>query len=94
MNKTVEMLNRAFKADKDAMFLLTINRVQCNLELATDPDIQAEHNRTTGTLSVGALGLINGVLAANGLPLVAAMFEDTGEGYSKMIGFCEYEANP
>jgi hypothetical protein len=42
--------------------------------------------------SVGALGLLNGVLGALGLPLIASMWSDPvdADGHPKLLGFCEY----
>lgn len=42
---------------------------------------------------VGALGLINAVLAANGLPLIAVKFApiEGSPGENSVVGFCEYK---
>ncbi len=91
---TVEALNIAFKADPNAIHSLICNRVPCNQFLADDKYVQVEAPPVLadGNFQVGALGLINAVLAANGLPLVAVKFSDKDtDGRSKILGFCEYE---
>jgi hypothetical protein len=90
----VEALNMAFKADPNAIHSLMCNRVPCNQFLADDQFVQVDAPPVLpdGNFQVGALGLVNAVLAANGLPLVAAKFSDEkdSEGRSKLLGFCEY----
>jgi hypothetical protein len=90
----VEALNMAFKVDPNAIHSLMCNRVPCNQFLADDQFVQVDVSPVLpdGNFQVGALGLVNAVLAANGLPLVAAKFSDErdSEGRSKLLGFCEY----
>lgn len=91
---TVKALQEAFLADPNAIHALMVNRVPCNQKLADDPFVVVDQPPVlqSGNWQVGALGLINAVLAANGLPLVASEFSkecDEG-GRHKMIGFCEY----
>ncbi len=94
MSKAVDCLNTAFQADPNAIHALIVNRVPCNKALADHPDvvvdnppvIEGEH------YSVGALGLVNGILTANGLPRIGAKFEpmpSDHEGRFKIVGFCE-----
>lgn len=91
---TAEVLNMAFKADPNAMHALICNRVPCNRSLADDPFVQVDESPVLpdGNFQVGALGLVNAVLAANDLPRVAAKFSDEkdSEGRAKFLGFCEY----
>lgn len=90
----VECLNKAFEADPNAINALMINRVPCNLEFAHHPLIPVDESRVLnpGLFQVGALGLVNGVLAAHGLPLVAAKWDDTpdAEGRHRLLGFTEF----
>lgn len=92
---TVDCLNAAFAADPNAIHALLLNRVPCNQSLADDPYILVDAAQTlpAGFFQVGALGLVNGVLAANGLPLVAVQFSESVdiEGRHKILGFCRYE---
>lgn len=92
---TVEALNIAFQADPNAIHSLICNRVPCNQFLADDQFVVVDTPPVLpeGNFQVGALGLINAVLAANDLPLVAAKFSDekNSEGQSKLLGFCEYD---
>lgn len=93
MSISVEVLQRAFDADPNAIHALVVNRVPCNQSLADDPYAVVEAARVLPQThwQVGALGLVNAVLAANGLPLVAAKFSEPAEdGSRQMAGFCEY----
>jgi len=91
---TIDALNAAFRADPNAIHALMCNRVPCNQFLADDKFVQVDESPVLpdGHFQVGALGLVNAVLAANGLPLVAAKFWDArdAEGRAMLIGFCEY----
>jgi hypothetical protein len=91
---TVEALNAAFAADPNAIHALMVNRVPCNQALADDPFVQVDIPPVLapGNFQVGAIGLINGVLAANGLPLVAHKWSDEldNDGRPRLVGFCEY----
>lgn len=88
------MLNAAFAADPDAIRSLMVNRVPCNKVLAEDPFVQVDEDKQLHGehFSVGAIGLVNAVLAANELPLVAGMWEMNESGPNKFVGFCNYVA--
>jgi hypothetical protein len=92
----VDALNAAFAADPNAIHALLCNRVPCNTELADDPHVVCEPTPPLGdtkeTYHVGALGLINAVLTASGLPRVAAKYSDTADEYGRaaLLGFVEY----
>ena len=101
--ETIELLNNAFNSDRNAILALMTNKVPCNRELADDPYIvvssvpvlDGSFNEVSEDclFQVGCLGLINGILAANNLPLVAMKFEESEvEGRNKMVGFCKYES--
>lgn len=94
MSKTVEALQLAFIADPNAIHALIVNRVPCNQFLADDPFVVVYQSLMlpAGNWQVGAIGLVNAVLAANGLPLVAYKFSDekNADGRSQLLGFCEY----
>jgi hypothetical protein len=93
-NKTVEILNEAFAKDPNAIHALMANRYPCNRALADDPYIQVDKIPVIDGehFQVGALGLINGILAANGMPLVASKWstDKDDESRPKLEGFCEY----
>lgn len=91
--KTIDMLNNAFKSDPNAVHALIFNRIPCNRALANDPCVnvdlalvlEQEH------FQVSCLGLINGIMRANNMPLIAAKFsEKNKDGRSMFLGFCEY----
>ncbi len=92
---TLECLDRAFAADPNAMYALINNRIPCNDELADDPHIFVDPARVLpGSLcSVGMMGVLNGVLAANKLPLVGWQFAVNGERRT-LVGFTRWTPEP
>jgi hypothetical protein len=87
-----QCLQSAFQADQLAMYALSVNRVPCNQSLADHPQIIVDATPTLqpGMFSVGAIGLINGVLHAAGINWLAAIKfsdEQDGDGRRKIIGF-------
>lgn len=96
MSPAAQALDEAFRRDPEAIHAMISNRVPCNTALANDPFVVVEENQVLRSsavphYTVGALGLINGVLAAAGLPLVASNWSDPNEhGVCKLIGFCDY----
>jgi len=94
LSKTVECLNSAFAADPNAIHALVVNRVPCNQALADHPHVVVDNPPVIEGqhFSVGALGLVNGILTANGLPRIGVKFEpmpSDQEGRFKIVGFCE-----
>jgi hypothetical protein len=67
----VAVLNQMLRADPGATHALIANRIPCNATLAAHPAVQVE---ARGDLfSVGMLGVLNGVAAAeDGLVVVVA----------------------
>ena len=93
--KAIEALNQAYRADPNAIHSLMCNSVPCNQDLADDPNIIVSDNPidTTNNFRVSALGLINGIFKANGLPFIAMKWAETDitnkfERY--FVGFCVY----
>lgn len=94
LRPTLDCLNAAFANDPSAIHALIVNRVPCNQALVDHPFIIVEASPVLANKNyqVGALGLINGILTANGLPRVAVMFQDVpGEEQKRIVGFCEYK---
>lgn len=90
----VRVLNRAWAADQAAIHALVCNHVPCNQALADDPTIVVDPNHfMPGRATLGAIGLLNGVLAEAGMPLVALKWSDErdAEGRATLLGFCEYQ---
>ncbi len=89
---TVDCLNSALKADPAAIAALIANRIPCNNALADHPFVLVEEAKLLppGQAVVGAIGLLNGVLAANGLPVVAWVTSDCG-GRKLLTGFTAYK---
>jgi hypothetical protein len=71
VKKTIRILNRALKADHNAVNALMCARVRCNEELADDPTIQVSASN-----EVGLLGFINGLFGsdAEGLGTIAGVW--------------------
>lgn len=91
--KTIDMLNNAFKSDPNAIWSLTVNRIPCNKALADDPYIGVDTCPIIEceNFQVGFLGLINGIMRVNDMPLIAIKFSEKNEdGRSIFLGFCEY----
>ncbi len=90
----IQCLNLAFDADPNAIQSLVANRVPCNQFLADDRFVQVGECQVLNGqhYQVGALGLVNAVLAAEGLPMVASMWGEPDEnGRRKLTGFCQYK---
>lgn len=90
---TVDCLNAAYNSDPNAIHALMVNRVPCNIDLAIDdPYVQCHRNKALPEMefTVDALGLINAVLSANGLPKVAMTWKEIDNG-KMFCGFRECE---
>jgi len=62
VDRAITVLNRALRADRDAMTRLVVtNRVMCNQALADDETIQVTDRGGDG-FEVGLLGMVNGIL--------------------------------
>lgn len=60
-----ELLQTAFEADPAAMHALVCNRVPCNVQLAEHPHVIVDASPVlAATQTVGAIGLLNGLLLA------------------------------
>jgi hypothetical protein len=94
LSKTAECLNSAFAADPNAIHALIVNRVPCNQALVDHPQIYVDMLTVVDSSLAQAtlLGVLNGVLVANGLPRVATKWstEADEEGRRKLLGFCDY----
>lgn len=92
IEKVVAALNGAFAADPGAMRALVINHVPCNMGLVNDPYVICEEDRNLAGdhFTVGMLGVINGVLAAAGMTLVAAKWDMREDGPNIFAGFIAY----
>ncbi len=95
--RVLDCLNSAFKVDPLAIHWLMANRMPCNKSLANHTHIQCRlHNIDGECYTTSALGILNGVLAAAGLPLVAEKYVplDDDSGTYKPVGFYKYEQPP
>ena len=88
---SAKVLNDAYARDPAAIHALLCNRVPCNASLVDDPHVVCEHNGVTSQahFTVGMLGVINGILTANGLPEVAAQWAISGDSRT-LLGFVDY----
>jgi hypothetical protein len=94
MSRASEVLQAAFESDPNAMHALVVNRYPCNQALADDPFVIVDVPPVLGGthFQVGMLGVLNGVLVANGLPKVAVKWsnERDEDGQCMVLGFCDY----
>ena len=77
MSKTLEVLNSAFAVDPNAILCLCINSVPCNQALADHPEVVVQQAATVDGLHLNTLGLLNGILVANGQPMVQFLLLST-----------------
>ncbi len=91
--EVIRVLNQAFQKDKNAVHTLITNSVACNEQLADDEYVVVRKVEPLegDFYQATTIGLMNGVLSALGLPLVAVKFsEPDNNGFSKVLGFTEY----
>ena len=90
IQSVIDSLNIAFEADPIAIRALLVNVVPCNDVLAAHSTVIC--NRLEEGYTVGCLGILNGVLGALSLPLVASKWSDEVDslGRRRLLGFCEY----
>ena len=82
----LECLRSAHTADPTAIaYLMSGVRIGCTDSLADHPHVVVG-DRSVGGPDVGALGVLNGCLAAAGICKVAAVVDDDG----KLTGFCSF----
>jgi len=91
--RTVDVLNEAYKRDPVAVLSLIRIMIPCNEKLADDPYIMVNEDKVLGGYTVGILGFVNGVLGALDIDLVVTKWSDEvdEEGRRKFLGFCVYE---
>lgn len=91
-NPTVELLNRILKYDAGATTcLLTQTYVPCNVLIVEDEHVITHPmpcEAKPEQFMLGVLGLLNGILVANGLPMVASKWSD--DCPPRLLGFQEY----
>lgn len=92
---SAQVLNEAYARDPAAIHALLCNHVPCNAALVDDPHVACLPNGVTpqAHFTVGMLGVINGILAANGLPEVAAQWA-VGCDNRALLGFVDYTPPP
>jgi hypothetical protein len=91
VDPVIASLNDAFERDPAAIHALLCNRVPCNGALGDHPHVVCERSLSVpGTVTVGAFGLVNGVLLALDLAPVAIKWSDDvdAEGRYRLLGFC------
>lgn len=79
----VDVLNRAFKADPDALQSLVFSRVNCNDTLAKDPTICVYGDNE---YTVGLVGILNGICTElTGEKIAVATDEFKVKGFVKYV---------
>jgi hypothetical protein len=92
--KVVDSFNEAFKHQPAALRALLFNRVPCWFPPEDKSTLVLDSIDPDGTQWLGALGLVNGVLEALGLPRMAARWSPVPgdcKGKYSMTGFQVYE---
>ena len=86
----LKVLNDAFDADPDAIRALILHRVPCNRALADHPTVQVNQDTDDLTFSVGAIGLLNGVVEKFTGKKVAILVDGVPV---KILGFVEWKVD-
>ena len=96
LQKVLDLLNGAFKADPAAIHALVCNHVPCNSGIADHPTIQVSVNKVTdGTeyFHVGTLGIVNGIIDELTGRRICVMFSEPDPTTKRctMLGFKEFK---
>lgn len=83
----VNLLNEMYAADKVATYCLMCNHVPANRELLNHPSIVVDSFPTEEFITVGLLGVINGILAIDGDIVEMVFKESSTDGPRPLIGF-------
>jgi len=89
IDTVINVLNRALKADPGAVREVFAHRTPCNKDLAHDPTVQVLQC-CDGDLTVGALGLINGIVEEMTGERVVAIYDDVGGNGFELVRFEVY----
>ncbi len=81
IQKTIEVLNRALRADPEAITKLFSMRVLVNLELALDETIQVKEGKGEEFTTLSMIGLLNGIFGIDelGWGALRAVWDEDGE---------------
>ena len=93
LDAATECLNSAYKADPAAMHSILCNIIPCNQALADHPFVLVQSCRMFNGRTLSVIGLLNGVLNAMGLPLIASHYQPDPEDPSRyeLVGFMKYD---
>lgn len=93
LNPTVKLLNEALSLDPSSISSIFGYKVSCNEGISDHPLIQVSSDPNSDKSDlVTALGLINGILLANNLPMIMMTLSENTDGVSnKIISFSEYQ---
>lgn len=89
VNAVLDSLNEAFKNDRTAMEFILSYRVSTRLDDNDKSTMVIGSDPTAGSNTLSALGVINGVLLAAGLPRIAVICNGLYD--RKITGLCLYE---
>lgn len=91
MNKALEIFNRIFEIDPNAIHALICNMVPCNETLANDPIIRVKQNRVISddAFCIDLLSVINSILLESGQLQIYPEFAIDNDGKTRLVGFCE-----
>jgi hypothetical protein len=85
IDDVIKFLNDLLKLDYDLMYEFVMNRKKCNDKVAGHETIQVQLNAGDENLTVGLIGLLNGIFGKDeeGWGPIACVIEDDG----KISGF-------
>lgn len=89
LSQVLECLNTALSADRAAVEALCRYRVECSDQLSRHP-LVVVGNDDSGELSLRLVGLLNGVLSALDMPLVAENWEEVDGKPARLLKFVRY----
>ncbi len=78
VDAAISLLNEILEIDPQALSQLIEHRVPCNAELGDHPTVQVTGYKSLETLTVGLLGILNGLFGVDeeGWGAIAARYED------------------
>jgi hypothetical protein len=88
-NAAIQVLDSAFRLDPGAIYSLVNNRVPCNQSLGDHPTIPIQSTPVANqrVLTVGLLGVLNGILESTGACKVSSVIDNDGA----LLGFTWYK---
>jgi hypothetical protein len=89
----LDCLNEALKQDHKAVQKILEYRIPCSKDIADNKDIVVQENKESKIFTLGALGIINGMLNAADLPKICVCWDDMNDefGRPRILKFSLFE---